>query len=215
MKTKAYFFVSIVFLISTSCHQIDDIFEHINGEKTEGKTFQTDEIFPVHFFVADENGDLPSDPESLVYENRKMNPILAPDGHQLTFKEFNAVKGKLSMKCTPNGTQYKVMLEGLVPYGTYTIWTVIFDESGTPPPVAAGTDKMQGSFVANPNGKATYTGLVPGGEMSQFGNAADCLMDEPVVRIFGAYHIDSQIYGGYPGPAGTYLEQFGWAYIRN
>jgi hypothetical protein len=48
--------------------------------------------------------------------------------------------------------------------------------------------------------------------MSQFGIAADCLMDEPVVRLFGAYHIDGQIYGGYPGPAGTYLEQFGWTY---
>ena len=212
MNTRLYSLVCLLFVSLAGCHPIDDIFYHIRDKDHQERSFTTHEIFTVPLFVADKNGDTPTDPHALVYENRKMNPILAPDGHQLTWGEFDAARGSLTMTCTPNGTRLHLDVEGLVPYGTYTMWVVVFDASGTPPLLAAGTDDTQGLFVANADGRATYSAMVSEGELSDFSSVSDCLLDEPVVRIFGAYHIDGRTYGGLPGPAGTYLEQFGWSY---
>lgn len=211
MKLSTYTIGLLLVLLFTGCHKAEDILDHLIDD-TEEETYRTHEIFPVHLFIADENGDTPTEAGTLLYENRRMNPIMAPDGHQVTLEEFDAVTGTMTMTCTPQGTRIDMEMEGLIPFGTYTMWAVIFDESGTPPLVAGGTDRQQGLFVASPAGKATYSAVVSEGKMSEFGTATDCLLDEPQVRIFGAYHIDGRTYGGSPGPAGTYLEQFGWAY---
>ncbi|PYT06082.1 MAG: hypothetical protein DMF49_12250, partial [Acidobacteria bacterium] len=46
---------------------------------------------------------------TLLFESRAHNPILAPDGHQVTLAEFNAVQGQASVKFVPSaGGSYRV-----------------------------------------------------------------------------------------------------------
>lgn len=220
MKTCMPFLMLILLLSLASCHHIDDIFDHIKDKEDKGESFKTDEINAVHLFLADKNGDTPTDPQDLVYENRKMNPVIAPDGHHLTLKEFDAVKGKLTMECTSIGTRISMDLKGLIPFATYTVWVVIFEEPGFTPDfahrIAEGTpganEGFRSSIIAGSDGKATYSDIMPEGEMSVFGSVTDCLLDEYEVHVIGAYHLDGKTYGGEPGPEGTWVEQFGWMY---
>src|SRR5438067_5232117 len=83
-------------------------------------------IVHVPFFIRDASGNIPSDRAALVFEVRKGNPVVAPDGHQLTLAEFNATAGRASVKCVQQGTHAVLELTGLIPHGVYTVWNVVF-----------------------------------------------------------------------------------------
>lgn len=220
MKTCTPFVMLLLLISLVSCRKFDDFFEHIKEKEEKGKSFKTNDIDPFHLTLANEHGDTPTDPEELVYEARKGNPVIAPDGHNLTLEEFDAVKGKLIMTCTSQGTRLNVQLENLIPYATYTLWIIVFEAPGFTPDfahhIAEGTPGGQkgfSSFIrAGSNGKAAYSELLPKGAMSVFGNVEGCLLDEYEVWVVGAYHIDGMTYGAGPGPDGTYVEQFVWKY---
>jgi hypothetical protein len=220
MKKFIHFLVLILIVSLASCQKLEDIFEPSKDKK--GKTYQTDNIEAVHLFLADENGKEPTDPKSKVYESRKMNPVLAPNGHHLTLEEFDAVKGKLTMTCTQKGTRIDLKMEGLIPFATYSVWVLVFEAPGFTPDFAheiaegvpGGNEGFRSSFVAGSDGKATYSEIVPEGPMSFFGSVTHCLLDEYEVHIVGAYHLDGQTYGGELGPDGKAVEQFGWMYQK-
>ncbi|MCB0618680.1 MAG: hypothetical protein KDC43_15645 [Saprospiraceae bacterium] len=175
----------------------------------------------VPFFVVTEDGEMPSDDGQLLYEARQHNPLLAPDGHQLTWGEFSSVKGEMMAECTDEGTRVSLNLSGLIPYGQYTLWNVTFEAPGMDPTQemlgidglgAAGIgDGSDNAFVANRDGEASITLVSPGGELSLFGSAGACtLTDNFEWHLVGAYHIDGRVYGPDLGPDGTVAEQFGF-----
>ncbi len=222
MKTCRPFLTLLLFLSLVSCHTMDDFFDHFKEKDEKEKSFKTSEINPFHMTIANENGDTPMDPEELVYENRKMNPVLAHNGHHLTLEEFDAVKGRLIMTCTPEGTRINVQLEDLIPYGSYTLWIAVFESPGFTEDFAhliaegtpGGHEGFRSYIRANSMGKAAYSDFLPKGAMSVFGNVEGCLLDEYELFVIGAYHIDGKTYGAEPGPEGTWVEQFVWNYKK-
>ena len=74
------------------------------------------------------------------------------------------------MTCTEAGTEARLELTGLVPGGTYTLWSVFFGApgfDGTMEHLLGGGafgpyDEDQNAFVASPTGEADIT-VLPGG----------------------------------------------------
>ncbi|MEO0331538.1 MAG: hypothetical protein AAF223_07615 [Bacteroidota bacterium] len=204
--------ISMLFFVS-SCHHLEDIISPKKPEK-KGPVFHTDETVIVTSFLANKDGDTPTDPDELLYENRKMNPIVAPDGHQLTFEEFSAVTGRMKLQCREEGTKVTLRVKNLVPFGLYTAWVATLDESGEVVGLGAtgGNDGSQSVFSADSQGSATFSQIVPEEMLSVRGKTTDCLLDEYEVHIVGAYHIDGRSYGPELGPAGTVANQFAYFY---
>lgn len=141
--------------------------------------------------------------EGLHDEFGLLNPVLAPDGHQLTWGEYSQVQGQASLRCGPNGTHVVIHLSGLIPKGVYTIWVFTFAE-GVAGSVGAGAlgapDGSQSSFVASASGKGTIAVHHPAGELSAKGSVDSCLFDEYSFHLVGAYHLDGETYGPVPAP---------------
>ncbi|MCA1829208.1 MAG: hypothetical protein ABR567_09405 [Myxococcales bacterium] len=180
-------------------------------------------IVHVPLFIRDAAGQIPTDPAALVYEARLGNPVLARDGHQLTLAEFNAPRGRASVKCVERGTHAVLELTGLIPFGVYTVWNVVFRAPGFDPSfanlIALGaigeSDGSQNSFVADSTGAGSVSAITPGGPLSAFGSIAGCaLAGEFEFHLVGAYHIDGRTHGETPGAAGTFVEQFGFMFKR-
>ncbi|SRR6266851_8102029 len=180
-------------------------------------------IVHVPLFIRDASGQIPTDPKALVYEVRRGNPVLAPDGHQLTLAEFNTPQGRASVKCVQQGTHAVLELTGLIPDGVYTVWNVVFRSPGFDPTFAnliglgaiGEADGSHNSFIADSTGAASVSAITPGGPLSVFGSIASCaLTGEFEFHLVGAYHIDGRTHGPVPGPAGTFVEQFGFMFKR-
>ena len=221
MKMLTNYWIALALVVSfSSCQHLEDVIHPSDPVEEAHDTFKTNEIGIVPLFLANKAGDTPTAPDEPLYENRKMNPVIAPDGHHLTFGEFSTAKGKLKMKCTKEGTQISLKMEGLIPFGLYSVWVLVFEEPGftedfaheTAEGVPGGNAGKYSSFVAGSDGTATYSQVVPEGPMSFFGEATDCLLDEYEVHVVGAYHIDGKTYGGELGPDGVAVEQFGFEY---
>src|SRR2546426_11071 len=56
-------------------------------------------VVHVPLFIETTGGQPPTSPDAPLFEVRKHNPILAPDGHQITLAEFNRVAGWARVKC--------------------------------------------------------------------------------------------------------------------
>lgn len=214
MKTIANFgtVLSLLFLLS-SCHHFEDIISPKKPDK-DRPVFHTDETVIVKSFLANKDGDTPTDSAELLYENRKMNPLVAPDGHQLTYHEFSSVKGKLKLQCKNEGTKVTMRMKNLIPFGLYTAWVAVLDESGEVVGLGAagGNDGSQSVFIADYKGSAMFSQIVPEEMLSVRGKTTDCLLEEYEVHIVGAYHIDGRSYGPELGPAGTVANQFAFFY---
>jgi hypothetical protein len=158
-------------------------------------------IVPVDPAV-DENGDPIANP--VVYNSfcNPINPIVAPDGHLVTFSEWVHANGSASMQCLGDaGTRVNVQLTGLLPNGVYTAWVLAFDSSGNLLGLGAlgKSDGSQNSFQADANGRGRISAVQPAGELSCFPyNVSSCLLDTPgvaEVQIHIGYHLDGQTHG--------------------
>ena len=206
-------FALLLALLASSCHHVEDII-HPHPPGNKHPSFHTDKTNIVTSFLANQQGDPPTDSAELLFENRKMNPLTAPDGHQLNYGQFSAAHGTLTMNCVPGGTKVTVRMKNLIPYGLYTFWVAILNASGDVVALGAsgGSDGQYSFAVADSDGSVTYSQVVPEGPLSVRGKADECLLDEHEVHIVGAYHLDGRTYGGELGPAGTVAQQFFFAY---
>ena len=174
----------------------------------------SDDIFLVPDFLTTDDGVLDED-DDLVFDadvcpdlGWDPNPVLAPDGHQLTWGELNQVQGSVSLKCDNAGTHVTFHLTGLIPKGVYTIWLLTFEFPGFDPDfthfIGEGSlgapDGSENSFVASAAGTASLSVHHPAGDLSEFGATTGCLFDEFEFHLVGAYHPDGQTYGPFPGP---------------
>jgi hypothetical protein len=180
-------------------------------------------VVHIPLFIVDGNGQPPSAANTPLFEVRKRNPILAPDGHQVTLGEFNAVEGQASVQCVMRGTQVTLQLSHLIPRGVYTIWNLVFKAPGFEPTFtnliglgalgsSAGT---QNEFRASASGEGAVSAITEAGPLSVFGAIGGCApTDQFEWHVVGAYHIDGQSHGPVPGPDGTAVEQFGFIFKR-
>lgn len=222
MKTNLFLIVVIAIsgvLFCSSCSKDDD---------NQGPSTSTDAVITVPFFVTNENGQIPSEANELIYELRKMNPITAPDGHQLTWGEFSSVRGMIDVQCMGESVEVSMELTGLIPNGVYTFWNVVFDAPGMDPTdpmlgleglgaagVGNGSDNI---IIASADGKGKITMNSPGGALSMVSNTdlGNCpLTDNFEWHVVGAYHLDNQTHGPLLGPDGTAVEQFGFIFQNN
>ncbi len=209
----------LLILISVCCGCSDDD----EDAKLPPATASSDQIVIVPFFIADDQGNTPTDPDTPLFERRGQQPIMAPDGHQITLKEFSTATGNISVACMEEGTKVTLNLKGLIPNGVYTIWNVTFKAPGLDPTVADFNQIGQGAigptngtdsdFIASAEGDGQISATTPAGQLSMFGNIAACPLTEEVEwHVVGAYHIDGKTHGPSLGPDGTAVEQFGFVF---
>jgi len=180
-------------------------------------------IVHVPLFIQDANGEPPSSLDTPLFEARRHNPILAPDGHQVTLAEFTAVSGSASVQCLANGTHITLHLRNLIAKGVYTMWNLVFDAPGFDPTFAnligfgaiGSPEGTQNVLRASASGEGDVSALTPPGSLSVFGSIGACaLTGQFEWHVVGAYHIDGQSHGASIGPAGTAVEQFGFIFKR-
>jgi hypothetical protein len=133
----------------------------------------------------------------------ELNPVLAPDGHQISWGEYNQARGRVLLRCGPKGTHVVMHLSGLIPKGVYTIWVFTFAE-GVTGPIGAGAlgapDGSHSAFVASASGEGNIVVHHPAGSLSVNGSVGSCLLDEYEFHLVGAYHSDGEVYGPTPAP---------------
>ena len=83
-------------LFLASCN--DDNDDVVVEPTPELVTANSSDIMAIPFFVETVDGNLPSNNSDLLYENRTHAPVTAPDGHQVTWGEFSAVQGNISVR---------------------------------------------------------------------------------------------------------------------
>jgi len=134
------------------------------------------------------------------------NPVLAPDGHQLTLGEFEAVKGRASVKCTAAGTHSVLHFTRLVPKGTYSVWLFVKNAAGEFTAVGAlgTTMPIENFFTASAAGEGQLSVTTPEEDLSAFGHVGPCFLETPF-EIHLVYHQDFQTHGPLPGPPDAWL----------
>ena len=182
-----------------------------------------DEPIIVPLFIQDAEGGPPPSPDTPLYESRAGAPIIAPDGHHVTFGEFSTVTGRIRASCLPTGTQTILHLNGLIPNATYTVWNATFNAPGFDPTapdlnvrgqgVIGPLDGGHSVFTSSSQGRGQIVATTPGGALSMFGSISACaLAGEIEWHAVGAYHIDGQSHGGDLGPDGSAVEQFAFIF---
>src|SRR5437867_12054996 len=166
---------------------------------SEAAPVRNSQVVHVPFFILDAAGGTPTGGSTLLFESRAHNPILAPDGHQVTLAEFNAVQDQASFKCVHKGTHVVQELTGLIPNGVYSIKLLTFKAPGFDGTfrnliglgALGSSDGSHSSFVAQADGSGSISAITSGGALSVFGSIADCaLTEEFEVHVVGVYHID-------------------------
>jgi hypothetical protein len=156
--------------------------------------------------------------------------LYAPDGHQLTWGEYKNVQARAEAQCQGDGTHVVIHLSGLIPKGTYTIWTLVFTGpfpagpiDGKPFPFGnlAGigplgtSDGSENSFQASDSGEGEITAfmaptaLASGPPFAPYYDLTGCLLNEVEFHLVGVYHSDGMTYGSGPGYIHHAEVQFG------
>ena len=157
--------------------------------------------------IVDKDGNTPTDPNEPLYAANifdeplgLLTAIKAPDDHHVTLGEFQQAKGNFMVHCNGNSADIAVVLEGLIPNGTYTFWLAYLNKTrtvGEPidfasdfvnftnPPVGA-SDGSENIAVADANGNIEVT----------LSHDSCILTDEVALVIPVLYHINGKTFGG-------------------
>lgn len=195
------------------------------------------ELTVVAGLTVDANGvpilPIAAPPDTPLFYARNGQPILAPDGHQITAGEFSAVRGSIDVSCVDRGTLIRLNLRNLIPHATYRVWLLKFREPGFsigPPPDFSNltgegslgpNDRSRNTFRASASGHGEIVRIQPAGPLSEtlpappFANepAGQCLLtDEFEWHVVAAIQQPGQPAGPDIGPpalnVGTAVEQF-------
>jgi|SRR5919197_5867340 hypothetical protein len=136
------------------------------------------------------------------------NPILAPDGHQVTWGEYKAAQGDATIKCINTGTHTALHFSGLLPKGTYSVWVFVVNPNPPPPFLAGGTlgrtALSENHFIASGAGEGQISRTTPAEQLSVFGSVGSCFLDSPA-QLHLVYHSDGLTHGTVPGPTDTWV----------
>ena len=173
-----------------------------------------------------------TDPETGLYDADEFDddenrvPLMTPDGERVTWGEYSAVDGSISVKCLRKGTHATIHVDGLIPKGLYTIWVVVFADPGFDgtfqnligaAPLGRN-DGSQNTFRASRSGQGHIAAIDRQDTLTMEGPAhepeyttGECLLtDEFEVHFVGAYHWDDESHGPVVGP--HVVEQFAFAF---
>ena len=174
--------------------------------------------------ISDPSGRPPASPDTLLYFSRlcqagtPLTPIVAPDGHHVTWGEWSDVEGRAAVKCISQGSHIVAHFSGLIPNGQYTCWIIAFDPPGFNGTTTANAftfgplglqDGSQNGFVADDDGEGQISGILPPGPMFIIHNRPfdGCLTDEFEFHVAIVYHGDGLTHGPTPGPVCTWAIQ--------
>jgi hypothetical protein len=168
------------------------------------------------FDIEEENRQLPTNDADLVWDNRGHTPVSAPDGHQVTFGEFNKVYGQAEVASSPQGTSITIQLGGLIPNGQYSLWILTFKVPGFHGnyvnligngalPVNNGTDN---TFTASSNGSASISATMRAQSLSLLVQWVVAYVLNMRCTSWPRYHSKNLIHNGTPGDPGTWVTQF-------
>lgn len=157
--------------------------------------------------IVDKDGNTPTSPSELLFAKNifdaplgQLNPIMAPDGHQITLSEFKRAKGELLLHCNGNSSTVEIALEGMIPNGTYTFWLAYMKRkvsvrqsidfandfvNFTNPPIGPSNGSGN-AVVADADGNIETT-LV---------HSSCILTDEVALVIPVLYHLNGKTFGG-------------------
>ena len=128
--------------------------------------------------IVDKSGNAigPATPGSTpLYEATQKTPINTPGATQLTAAEFSGAGGGISVKCIEQGTQAVLRLNGLVPFGVYSLQLLLIGSDGAPAGIGALSDDRNGSiFVADEQGEADVSVVHKAGPLSVQGEVSGC-----------------------------------------
>ncbi|HZM91750.1 MAG TPA: hypothetical protein VFF31_34840 [Blastocatellia bacterium] len=133
-------------------------------------------------------------------------PLIAPDEHHITLREWTKAKGNALIKCGKRGTHVVLQVSGLIPNGVYTVWVGTFQAPGLTPDFAnliglgslGAPDGSENVILASSQGTAQLSVFHPAGDFSMFGSS-ECLSEEFEVLLWLPLHLDGQTHGGVPG----------------
>lgn len=157
--------------------------------------------------IVDADGNTPTDSNEPLYASNifdaplgLLTAIKAPDDHHVTLSEFKMAKGELMVHCNGNSAIIDVMLEGMIPNGTYTFWLAYLNKTRkvgeninfmndfvnqTNPPIGA-TNGTENIAVADASGVIDAT----------LDHNSCILTDEIALVIPVLYHINGKTFGG-------------------
>ncbi|MEO8041802.1 MAG: hypothetical protein ABI646_04235 [Acidobacteriota bacterium] len=141
-------------------------------------------------------------------------PLLNPDGTQMTLGQYAEVSGRAAVKCIRRGSHSVMQFTGLRPNGLYSIWIVLFG-SMPGPPIGVGAIGPNGpyenGFTADAEGVGQIGQITPEQDLSIFGRVGPCMLDSPLV-LEVVYHGDGLLHGGDPGPGYTWVTNAAFIY---
>lgn len=149
----------------------------------------------------------------LVFEEPlgQLYPIMAPDGHHVTFGEWRQARGTATVTCDGSMTRYELHFTNLIPNGVYTIWNFILNKNLKPTDpfnmsadvsgAGALKDGSSNILIASISGEAQLSLDVNPGSLSMFGSQPSCAISTAAGFVLVInYHIDGQTHGNTPGP---------------
>ena len=172
--------------------------------------------------ITDVNGNpinFSTPPATPLYTAALGTPLLAPDGHQITWGEWLqgalSTESVVSVKCIQKGTHVTIEVTDLIPNALYSVWIFTIVAPGSP--LSAGalpnlTGQGGNAFITDATGAGSFNTIAPAGPLSISGTIPACLLDNAVFVIQLAYHSDGQLYGGVPGPAGVTLDHINFVF---
>jgi hypothetical protein len=118
-------------------------------------------------------------------------PILAPDGHQVTLREWVRGFGEVKISCREKGTKYKMRFEDLIPNGVYTVFS--FSDMGTGRLATHPSGEDNSTFQASDDGEGVLSVVATPGPMTLTGVMPQCSLTDLQREFFVVlYHIDGR-----------------------
>jgi hypothetical protein len=178
------------------------------------------DLVHVAYHIEDAKKESPSGEATMLWNNRGHTPIMAPDGHQVTFGEFNTVSGKAEITYLQQGSKVALSLQGLIPNGVYSIWVLTFQLPGYHGTFAnligngalGSNDGSQNTFRASFDGTAFLSTIMYAESLSIFGSVGNCLCSEYEVHIVAAYHSTNLINRDDSGNPDSWVAQFAFQF---
>lgn len=121
-------------------------------------------------------------------------PILAPDGHQITLREWVRGFGDLDINCIGEGTKYKMRFQGLIPNGVYTVFHFTNMGNGA---LASHPGDINNTFQADADGDAVLSVVATPGPATITGVVTQCSLTDVSREFFVVlYNIGGNTCGG-------------------
>lgn len=221
--------ISLLLLVASSAITGCDITD--SDDEPELVKANSDELVNLPFFVRAEDGSKinpeTTDADMPLITDLGREPVVDPDGEQVTWGEWSDVSGSISVECREEGTYAKLDLKGLIPNGVYTVWNVTFEEPGFTGEFAAPglpanvkafgpvgpSNGSRSMFLASASGEGSIISTTPPGPLGTVGEIGACALTEELEwHVVGLYHSDGKTYGPERGPEGTNAEQFAFIF---